>query len=180
MRIISGEFKNRRIDFKQLNIRPTTDFAKESLFNIINNYYDIEDLIILDLFAGSGNISYEFASRRAREIVAVDNKIQCVNFIKSIKQKLSLFNLHAILANSTTYLNTQKKKFNLIFADPPYRFEQIKYDKILNNIFERNILLENGMLIIEHSKFINFEGHFNFFMKKKYGNVHFTFFKNKT
>ena len=82
MRIIAGLHKNRRIDFKNLNIRPTTNFAKESLFNILNNHYSIENTTVLDLFAGSGNISLEFISRGSNNVIAVDNNIKCVNFIK--------------------------------------------------------------------------------------------------
>jgi len=177
MRIISGDFKNRRIDFKQINIRPTTDFAKESLFNILHNYYEFEDLIVLDLFAGSGNISYEFASRKVKEITSVDNNAKCINFIKSTQHRLEIKNLIPILTNVSSYLNRIDNKYDLIFADPPYSYPQDNYNKLIERIFKKNILLENGMLILEHSKFVNFEEHKYFYMKKKYGNVQFTFFK---
>ena len=177
MRIISGDLKNRRVDFKQINIRPTTDFAKESLFNILHNYYELEDLIVLDLFAGSGNISYEFASRRVKEVTSVDNNAKCINFIKSTQHRLVIKNLIPILANVTSYLNRQDNKYDVIFADPPYSYPKDNYNKLVKRIFKNNILLENGMLILEHSKFVNFEEHEYFYMNKKYGNVQFTFFK---
>ena len=112
MRIISGTHKNRRIDFKNLNIRPTTNFAKESLFNILNNHYDLESTTILDLFAGSGNISYEFISRGCKDVLAVDNNIKCVKFIEQIKQKLDLQILRIKLANVNSFVKIDQIQSN--------------------------------------------------------------------
>ena len=90
MRIISGIYRNRRINFKNLNIRPTTNFAKESLFNILNNHFDLKTVSVLDLFAGTGNISYEFLSREVKNVIAIENNIKCVNFMRKMKTLLNL------------------------------------------------------------------------------------------
>ena len=178
MRIISGFYKNRRVNFTNLNIRPTTNFAKESLFNILLNEYRFEDSIALDLFAGSGNISYEFASRGIQSITAIDNNIKCVNFIKKYKEKLSIQVLTIMLSNAVKYLKKTDQQYNIIFADPPYHYKQEEYDSIIKLIFQNNILIKGGTLIIEHSKFINFEKTQYFYMKRKYGKVQFTFLKH--
>tara|TARA_B100001250_G_scaffold219224_1_gene188101 strand:+ start:368 stop:910 length:543 start_codon:yes stop_codon:yes gene_type:complete len=179
MRIIAGIYKNRRIDFKNLNIRPTTNFAKESLFNILNNHYDLETKSVLDLFAGSGSISYEFASRGCKEIIAVDNNIKCVNFINNIKDKLTITNLITKSANVTAFLKHIDTSHDIIFLDPPYNYKQEQYDQIVTNILKKNILNKYGMIIIEHSRFIKFDNYPSFFNVKKYGRVHFTFLKNE-
>ena len=109
MRIISGLYKNRRINFNRINIRPTTDFAKESLFNLLNNYHDLNQVEVLDLFAGSGNISYEFISRGVKQVTAIDNNIKCVDFMKKIKSKLLMKNLDIKSVKSIYYLQKIKK-----------------------------------------------------------------------
>ena len=178
MRIISGLYKNRRINFNNLKIRPTTDFAKESLFNILDNYYDFNEISVLDLFAGSGNISYEFISRGSKNTTAVDNNIKCIKFMKQIQSKLSIENFDIEYANSTHYLKKTKHKYDLIFADPPYNYKQTDYNEIINIIFEKYILNTHGTLILEHSKLINFDTHKYLHMKKRYGSVNFSFLKN--
>jgi 16S rRNA (guanine966-N2)-methyltransferase len=179
MRIISGLYKNRRINFNNLKIRPTTDFAKESLFNILDNYYDFNNISVLDLFAGSGNISYEFLSRGAKQTTSVDNNLKCVKFMQTIQSKLSIENFNIIHINSIYYLKKTRNKYDVIFADPPYTYIEKDYEKIINMIFEKNILNTNGILILEHSKLINFETHKHFYMKKKYGSVNFSFLQNE-
>ena len=177
MRIISGEYKNRKIHFTKLNIRPTTDFAKESLFNLLNNNYDLNSIYVLDLFAGSGNISYEFISRGAKQTTAIDNNIKCIKFIEKTKHNLEMKNFNIIYSNTISYLKKDLKKYDVIFLDPPYTYTQTKYNQIIELILDKNMLNNYGSIIIEHSKFINFEIHKNFFQMKKYGKVHFTFLK---
>lgn len=179
MRIISGIYKNRRINFKNLKIRPTTDFAKESLFNVLENHYEFNTISTLDLFAGSGNISYEFMSRGAKQTIAVDNNSKCVKFMKTIKSRLSIDNLHIRCINSISYLKKTQETYDLIFADPPYDFTQENYNNIANIVFKKNMLNRNGTLIIEHSKLINFETHACFYLQKKYGSVNFSFLQNE-
>tara|TARA_B100001250_G_scaffold270070_1_gene233056 strand:+ start:1541 stop:2077 length:537 start_codon:yes stop_codon:yes gene_type:complete len=177
MRIIAGFYKNRRVDFKNLNIRPTTNFAKESLFNILNNQYDLEKTCVLDLFAGSGSISYEFISRGCKTVIAVDNNRKCVGFMKSVKDKLKINNLTIQLSSVHSFLRKNNICYDIVFLDPPYNYKQAEYNLILKNIFTKNIMNKNGVVVIEHSRLINFEEHSMFLNTKKYGRVHFTFFK---
>ena len=177
MRIISGKYKSQRLGQKKLNCRPTTDFAKEGLFNLINNSFCFEELAVLDLFSGSGNISFEFCSRGSKNVTCVENNLACLNFIKTTKNKLKLNQLSIIKSDVFQYLKKNKDKFDIIFVDPPYTFNKEKYKSIINTIIDKKILNEKGNLIIEHSKYIKFEGAPSFFDTKKYGKVNFSFFK---
>ena len=141
MRIISGKHKSKRITApKKLPVRPTTDMAKEGLFNILNNSYYFEDLAVLDLFAGTGNISYEFASRGSTDIIAVDADYGCVNFINQTSKELDL-GISTIKGDVFKYLESTKGKFNIIFADPPYNIPFEDFCKIPELVFAQNMLL---------------------------------------
>ncbi len=177
MRIISGKYRSRKLGQKKLNCRPTTDFAKEGLFNTLNNSFCFEDLVVLDLFSGSGSISFEFCSRGSKNVTCVENNQICLDFIRSIKQKLKLNQLSIIKNDVFQFLKKNKNKFDLIFVDPPYNFSKEKYVSIIDIIIDKNFLNKNGNLIIEHSKYIKFEGIPSFFETKKYGKVNFSFFK---
>ena len=178
MRIIGGDHKGRRIHAPAgLPVRPTTDMAKEALFNILHNYYDFEGIKVLDLFAGIGSISYEFASRDAAEVHSVEMNPRCVNFITETARKLDLKNLFVIRANVFTYLKRSGKKFDIIFADPPYDLEGI--ETIPDLVFENDLLDKEGWLIVEHSAGIDFSAHPNFDQNRKYGKVNFSMFSNK-
>lgn len=177
MRIISGKYKSQRLGQKKLNCRPTTDFAKEGLFNLINNSFCFEKLVVLDLFSGSGNISFEFCSRGSKNVTCVERNLTCLNFIKTIKSKLKLNQLSIIKSDVFQFLKKNKDKFDLIFVDPPYTFSKEKYEIIISTIIDKKFLNEKGNLIIEHSKNVKFEGAPSFFDTKKYGKVNFSFFK---
>lgn len=177
MRIISGIYKNRRINFKNLQIRPTTDFAKESLFNLLDNYYDLKELSVLDLFAGSGNISYEFVSRGCKKIFAIEHNMNCVKFMQKTQDRLKMTNLHIQRINAYQYLKKTKMKYDIIFADPPYTYKQAEYDKIIDLVFNKNTISPAGKLIIEHSKNITFQNNSFFHEHRRYGKVNFTFLK---
>ena len=178
MRIIGGDHKGRRIHAPAgLPVRPTTDMAKEALFNILHNYYDFEGIKVLDLFAGIGSISYEFASRDAAEVHSVEMNPRCVNFITETSRKLDLKNLFVIRANVFTYLKRSGKKFDIIFADPPYDIEGI--ETIPDLVFENDLLDKDGWLIVEHSAGIDFSEHPNFDQNRKYGKVNFSMFSKK-
>lgn len=155
-------------------MRPTTDFAKESLFNILINRLDFDDANILDLFAGTGSISFEFASRNARSIKSVDINHKCVDFIKKTAIDLNFANLVCIRADVFQYLNRVIGSFDLIFADPPYDLENTVL--IPDLVFRNNLLVDSGILVIEHSRHLNFAEHPNFKEHRKYGNVNFSFF----
>lgn len=177
MRIISGIHKGRRIQTpKNLPVRPTTDLSKESLFNILNNHFNLSELRILDLFAGTGNISFEFASRSAAPIIAVDENYGCVSFIKKTADALDM-DITAIKSDVFKFLEKNKSTYDIIFADPPYDLEQKYFEKIVTLVFENDLLDEEGMFIIEHSKHtvLNHLPYFSF--EKRYGGSVFSFFE---
>ncbi|MEX1382658.1 16S rRNA (guanine(966)-N(2))-methyltransferase RsmD [Lutibacter sp.] len=178
MRIISGKFKSKRIQApKKLPVRPTTDMAKEALFNILNNLYYFNDIVVLDLFSGTGNISYEFASRGTTNITAVDANFGCIKFINETSKILEA-DIHTIKSDVFKYLEKSSAKFDVIFVDPPYDFELEKFEKIVNLIFENKLLNNNGLLIVEHSKHTKLETHSKLSNQKKYGGNMFSFFEN--
>ena len=176
MRIISGKFKSRILRTpKDLPVRPTTDYAKESLFNILNNWYYFDDLIVLDLFTGTGNISFEFASRGSERVVPIDSNRDCINFVESTITELGLDTvMSANRMDSMDYVELATEKFNVIFADPPYDYED--YPKLIETILERELLKENGTLIIEHDKRHDFSEIKHFEDHRGYGNVNYSFF----
>lgn len=177
MRIISGKYKGRRIfPPKGLPVRPTTDMSKEALFNVLNNHFSFEGLKILDLFSGTGNISYEFASRGSTPITCVDGDFGCVKFIKQVAQEYD-FNIAAVKSDVFLYLEKCKTSYDIIFADPPYGFEQKVFEKIVLKIFERELLNEDGMMVIEHSKYTKLDHLINFSFQKSYGGSIFSFFE---
>lgn len=177
MRIISGVHKGRKIIApNNLPIRPTTDMAKESIFNILSNKYDFNKIKVLDLFAGSGNISYEFASRGVNHIECIDKNINCIQFIKKTSELLNL-NLNVFKNDVNNYLSKTNNTYDIIFADPPYNFTLSELSVIIKNIFERPLLNDFGVLIVEHSKFVKLNDLDNFNKMKKYGNCCFSFFE---
>lgn len=176
MRIISGTHKGRQINPPStLPARPTTDFAKTGLFNILNNYFDFEKISVLDLFCGTGNISFEFASRGAREMVSVDENFPSIAFIREVSGKLHFQNIETIKSDVFKYLAACTRTFDIIFADPPYEMKGI--EKIPEMVLNRKLLNKNGWLIVEHSQWTDFHEHTGFFEKRVYGNVNFSFFK---
>jgi len=179
MRIVSGIHKGRHIHAPaNLPVRPTTDFAKESLFNILNNNFDYEDLKVLDLFAGTGNISYEFASRGCKDITTVDSNFRCTEFIRKTAVAIGLESIRVVKSNAFAFLNFTVKKYDIIFADPPYDMD--KTDLLPVKIFEKELLREGGWLIIEHSRNYNFDEHPRLYQHRMYGKVNFSIFKNTT
>lgn len=176
MRIVSGTYKGKRIIApKKLPVRPTTDFAKEALFNILNNQYHFTALKVIDLFSGTGNITYEFASRGAQEIIAVDGHFECVKFINRITKELDL-PVRTVKSDVFKYLKSTSETANIIFADPPYDFDINKLGEIVSTVFEKGLLEEGGSLIIEHSKKMDLSELEHFSEVRKYGNSVFSFF----
>lgn len=157
--------------------RPTTDFAKEGLFNILNNEYEFDGLTVLDLFGGTGAISYEFASRGASRVYCVEMLPFHASFIKNEAAKLGLDNINVVRHNVFDFLDICKVKFDLIFADPPYAIEGL--EEIPDKVFSHDILNDCGYFILEHSDSHSFVSHPFFVKEKKYGNVHFSFFEKK-
>ena len=180
MRIISGKFKGRRISApKNLPVRPTTDMSKEALFNVLNNHFNFDELKVLDLFSGTGNISYEFASRGSQNITSVDGDFGCVKFIKQTAVEFD-FNIAAIKSDVLQYIERCNSTYDIIFADPPYGFDQKTFEKIVVSIFKNGLLHENGMMIIEHSKYTKLDHLEHFSFKKSYGGSIFSFFEFET
>jgi 16S rRNA (guanine(966)-N(2))-methyltransferase RsmD len=177
VRIISGKYKGRRIfPPKNLPVRPTTDMSKEALFNVLNNHFSFEGLKILDLFAGTGNISYEFASRGSDNITSVDADFGCVKFIKQVAEEYD-FNIAAMKSDVFKFLEKNKTSYDIIFADPPYALDQKTFERIVTLIFEQELLREAGMMVIEHSKYTKLDHMINFSFKKSYGGSIFSFFE---
>ena len=175
MRIISGEHKGRRLPtVKNIKARPTTDRAKESLFNILNNLIDFDDITVLDLFGGTGGISYEFASRGCENITIVEKNYNHVKYIKQISNELD-FSLNIIKADVFKFLNNSIKKYDIIFADPPFDMPNI--EEITKLIFEKELLTENGMFILEHSDLFEFKNNLKPTNTRHYGKVCFSFFE---
>ena len=176
MRIVSGTHKGRLIHPpSNLNVRPTTDFAKESLFDILNFRIDYEETSVLDFFSGTGSIAFEFASRGAKDVTAVDTNFKSTDFIRSAAEKFGFDNFKVVKADVFAFIGFSKLKYDLIFADPPYDLEKIPLLPEL--VFNQNLLNKGGILIIEHSRDNNFSSHPAFFEHRNYGKVNFSFFK---
>ncbi len=175
MRIISGRYKRRIISPpNNLPVRPTTDMAKESLFNILNNYIDFSEKTALDLFAGTGNISYEFVSRGCKSVTAVDKDFECTQFIIKTAQQLEMKELSVIKLDAFRFIESTKDKYDIIFADPPYKLSNIS--DIINSVFKNELLIPKGWLIVEHEGKMDFSGLLYFYEHRKYGRVNFSFF----
>ena len=176
MRIIRGTHRGRKITPPaNLPVRPTTDLAKESLFNILENNLYFEDLKVLDLYAGTGSISYEFASRGSQQVIAVDIHPNCIRFISETAVKLGFTQLKAVRSSSIGFLNHCREKFDLVFADPPYDLEGI--EEVIELVFDKQLLNEGGWLVIEHSEGKDFSAFPNFSQHRNYGKVNFSFFR---
>ncbi|NVJ88819.1 MAG: RsmD family RNA methyltransferase [Flavobacteriaceae bacterium] len=177
MRIISGKYKGRRLKApKNLPVRPTTDMAKESLFNILNNLFYFEAISVLDLFSGTGNISYEFASRGTKMITAVDANYNCIKYISTTAKDLTV-DINTIKSDVFKFLEKTTLQSDVIFTDPPYNFSEDQFLEIANLVFQRDLLHESGVLIIEHSKHTSLENHPKFSYQKRYGGNVFSFFE---
>lgn len=177
MRIISGHYKGRKLQApKNLPVRPTTDMAKEALFNILNNQYYFDDITVLDLFAGTGNISYEFASRGTEKILAVDNHYGCIKFINETAEKFEM-PITTIKSDVFKFLENSKQSHTIIFADPPYDFEIELFAKIPELVFKNGLLDSEGLLIVEHSKHTDLSHLEHYSQTKNYGGNAFSFFE---
>lgn len=178
MRIIAGNLKGRRLNPPQsLPMRPTTDMAREGLFNILNNYVDYEECAVMDLFSGTGAVSLEFVSRGAREVTSVDINAQCTDFLKAEAARMKVNNIHVVRADVFDLLKRANRRFDIVFADPPYALEGL--DKLPDMVFERQVLSDDGIFVLEHPHEYSFEEHPRFWQHRNYGKVNFTFFAMK-
>lgn len=160
---------------KNITARPTTDFAKEALFNLLNNRICFEDIDMLDLFAGTGSIGLEFVSRGAHEVTSVELAHVQQNFIISTCKQLGINNLTVIRGDVFRFINACKMQYDFIYADPPYGLKELP--TLPNKIFESELLKPDGYFVLEHGKDHDFSKHPHFINMRKYGSVHFTFFQ---
>lgn len=181
-RIISGQWKAKRISApKNFDVRPTTDFAKEALFSIIENRFrfDFGSISVLDLFAGIGSLSLEFTSRGCKDLTSVEMNAKHASFISATSRELEMDSqINVIRADVFEYLkkNRNRKTYELIVADPPFEMEVPKYEELISLVLNNNYLKENGVFILEHQSRTKLQ-HPNLTDTRKYGNVSFSFFK---
>lgn len=178
MRIISGFLKGRKIDPpKDFTARPTTDFAREGLFNLLFNRAEIEGAKVLDLFAGSGTVGFEFVSRGAAEVISVDSDMNVVKFIRKKAEEFNTPQLRPFRFDALQYMARAGTTFDIVFCDPP--FERENPVEIPDAVFEHGLLKKDGLLILEHEDILSFENHPHYLEDRNYGRVKFTFFGYK-
>ncbi|UVV75610.1 RsmD family RNA methyltransferase [Bacteroides fragilis] len=173
MRVISGIYKRRRFDVpRTFKARPTTDFAKENLFNVLSNYMNFEEgLVALDLFAGTGSISIELVSRGCDRVISVEKEGAHHAFISKIMKEVQTDKCLPIRGDVFKFINGSHERFDFIFADPPYELKEL--ETIPDLIFKNNLLKEDGLFVLEHGKKNNFEDHPHFIERRVYGSVNF-------
>lgn len=175
MRIISGIYRGRQIrPPKNFRARPTTDFAKENLFNILSHTYELEEMDVLDLFSGTGSIAYEFASRGAKSVVALEMAQPHFKFIQETCRSMEMDQVSVIRGDAFRYLKKPYQSFDIIFADPPYDHPRIA--ELPDEVMSTNILQEGGLFILEHPSQHVFTAHPHYAQHRKYGGVNFTLF----
>lgn len=176
MRIITGRYKGRRFEIpRTFKARPTTDFAKENIFNVIQGYLDLEDTVALDLFAGTGSISLELLSRGCRQVVSVEADRDHASFIRQCMQKLETDSCSLIRGDVFRFLKSCRQQFDFIFADPPYALKELP--EIPDIVLGKGILAEGGVFVFEHGKQYDFSAHPRFLEHRSYGSVNFTLFR---
>lgn len=176
MRIITGKYKGRHFEIpRTFKARPTTDFAKENIFNVLTGYIDFEGATALDLFSGTGSISLELASRGCAHVISVEADRDHHRFIQQCIQKLQDPAVTAIRGDVFRFVKSCKQQFDFIFADPPYALAELKTIPTL--IFEKNLLKEDGVFVFEHGKNDSFTDHPNFVEHRAYGSVNFSIFR---
>ena len=178
MRIITGQYKGRHFDIpRSFKARPTTDFAKENIFNVLNAYIDFEDAMALDLFSGTGSISLELLSRGCKNVVSVEADRDHYAFIKQCLAKLGTDRCITIRGDVFRYLKTCHQQFDFIFADPPYDLKQLK--EIPDIVLSGNLLTDDGIFVFEHGKDYDFSSHPHFVEHRSYGSVNFSLFTSR-
>lgn len=176
MRIIGGKYRGRRIDPPAgFRARPTTDFAREGLFNILNNRIDFETSTVLDLFSGTGSISYEFASRGAFSVHLVEKDFKHIAAIRWIIKDIGIENIKPIHIDVKAYLKTCSIKYDIVFADPPFELPWL--NELPDLVMQSGIVKDKGVFILEHPRSYSFNDHIQFFEQRNYGGVNFSFFK---
>ena len=161
---------------RHLPVRPTTDRAKESLFNILSNWMDLEKQEVLDLFTGTGNMAIEFASRGCKQVTGVDQHMGCVRFIEKTIQSWSITNMKVIRSEVVKYLNGCPKSYDIIFADPPYNMsDKLNIHKL---VMDNDLLNNDGFFILEHKRGEDYSNLGGFYESRNYGDVNFSIFRS--
>ena len=178
MRIISGKYKGRHFDVpRNFKARPTTDFAKENLFNILNNIVDFDEMAVLDFFAGTGSISLEFLSRGCKAVTSVEMDAMHAAHLKKTSAALGDSAWIVVRDDVFRYIRRCPASFDMVFADPPYALKELK--EIPDLVLNGNLLKPGGMLVFEHGKDNDFSAHPCFFRHVSYGSVNFSLFEKK-
>lgn len=176
MRIIRGKYGKRRFDVpKNITARPTTDFARENIFNVLDNLIDLEGARALDLFAGTGAISFEFLSRGCAEVTSVEKAQVQYTFIRSVAAKLGADNLRLVRGDALRFISTCSATFDIIFADPPY--DMPGFAEVPGAILGSKMVREGTLVVVEHSKAHDFSGLPGFLEHRVYGSVNFSIFR---
>ncbi|MCR4592914.1 MAG: RsmD family RNA methyltransferase [Bacteroidaceae bacterium] len=177
MRVITGKYKGRHFDVpRSFKARPTTDFAKENLFNVLQGYIDFdEEPTALDLFSGTGSITLELLSRGCSRVVSVEADALHYSFIRGFVEKLQDLNAFPVKADVFRFLSKCHEQFDFIFADPPYALPQL--EQLPDIVLSRQLLREDGLFVLEHGKTQDFSQHPRFVDHRAYGSVNFSFFK---
>lgn len=176
MRIIRGKYGRRRFDVPtNISARPTTDFARENIFNVLENYVDFEGLSALDLFAGTGAITFEFLSRECGDVTSVEKATTQYNFIRKVAQQLNVANLNLIKGDALKFIDTCSKKFDVIFADPPY--DMPDFASVPSKVLDSQMLKPGTVFVIEHNKHHDFSALPHFKEHRAYGSVNFSIFR---
>ncbi len=177
MRIISGRFKARRLTPpKNIKARPTTDMAREALFNMLGGDMDLSNCKVLDLFAGTGAISLEFVSRGVKSVTAIDIEQISKRFISEVIRDWEIDNMRIVRADVFKLATKANEAFDIVFADPPYGHK--RFEEVPQLILDSGWLVDDGLLIVEHSEEHSFDKHPNFSHHRRYGAVNFSFFRN--
>ena len=176
MRVVSGKYKGRRIHPpKGMEARPTTDFAKEGLFNMLQHSVPLEGIRVLDLFSGTGNIAVEFLSRGAESVLSVDQDRELFAYQQRTARELGVANWHMIKSDVFTFLNAHRQRYDIVFADPPFTLEGI--ERIPALVLQHGLLETDGVLIVEHQKRVDLSTLPGYWKHRPYGAVNFSFFK---
>ncbi len=176
MRIITGKYKGRHFDVpRSFKARPTTDFAKENLFNVLKGYLDFEETKVLDLFSGTGSIALEFLSRGCPRVVSVERDKQHFAFINAVCRHLGDDALKPLCTDALRFIGRCKEQFDLVFADPPYALAEL--GELPERVMQSNLLAEGGIFVLEHGKNHDFSERPDFLEHRAYGSVNFSFFR---
>ena len=178
MRVITGKYKGKHFEVpRNFKARPTTDFAKENLFNVLRGYVDFEQTRVLDLFAGTGSISLEFLSRGCPEVVCVERDRQHFAFLSKMFRSLDDAAITPMCGDALRFIDKATRSFDLVFADPPYALKEIP--ELPNRVMNSALLATDGLFVLEHGRACDFSNHPHFIEHRAYGSVNFSFFQRK-